>query len=225
MGERFWESLGYSFLNEFIASFLHGRDGYAKPARYEVVIGLPRGATKTESVNNSIARQVSYHCETIDFPGRQLSSKPDLSTYGIEREIVYGQLFDDVSATFYVSTDHKEQKFFNDWQSIAASPEDFNIGYYYDYVSAVDIYQLDERDTRRLGIRLLEAFPKTLGPISMSYGSTNAIEKLTVTFKYKRWEIIPGDGANSFLNRLANIAINQVERKLISKLPKVLTRL
>ena len=222
---NFWEGLGYSVLNEFIASFLHGRDGFAKPTRYEVVIGLPKGAAKSENLNSQTARQVSYHCETIDFSGRQLASKADLSTYGIEREIVYGQIFDDVSATFYVSTDHKEQKFFNDWQNLAASPEDFNIGYYYDYVSAVDIYQLDERDTRRLGIRLLEAFPKTLGSIGMSYGSTNAIEKMTVTFKYKNWEIIPGDAAAGFLNRIANIAINHTERKLISKLPKVLTRL
>ena len=225
MGERFWEGLGYTVLNEFIASFLHGKDGYAKPARYEVVIGLPKGATEVEGIDNQTARQVSYHCETIEFPGRQLASKADLSTYGIEREVVYGQIFDDVSATFYVSSDHKEQKFFNGWQNIAASTEDFNIGYYYDYVSSIDIYQLDERDTRRLGVRLLEAFPKTIGSIGMSYGSTNAIEKMTVTFKYKYWEIIPGDGASSFLNRLANIAINQVERKLISKLPKVLTRL
>ena len=92
-------------------------------------------------------------------------------------------------------------------------------------MSTVDIYQLDERDTRRLGIRLLEAFPKTLGPINMSYGNANQIEKLSVSFKYKRWEIIDGDDGSNFLNRLANIAVNQVERKLISKLPKVLTRL
>jgi len=222
---NFWNGLGYSVLNEFIASFLHGKDGFAKSSRYEVVIGLPKGATKVEGLDNQTARQVSYHCETIDFPGRQLSSKSDLSTYGVEREIVYGQIFDEVSATFYVSTDHKEQKFFNAWQDIAASPEDFNIGYYYDYVSTVDIYQLDERDTRRLGIRLLEAFPKTLGPINMSYGNASMIEKLSVSFKYKRWEIIDGDDGSNFLNRLANIAVNQVERKLISKLPKVLTRL
>jgi len=222
---NFWEGLGYSVLNEFIASFLHGRDGFAKSARYEVVIGLPKGASKVESLNNQAARRVSYHCETIDFPGRQLQSKSDLSTYGIEREIVYGQLFDDVSATFYVSSDHKEQKFFNDWQNIAARPEDFNIGYYYDYVSAVDIYQLDERGTRRLGIRLIEAFPKTIGPISMSYANANQIEKMAINFKYKYWEILPGDAAGGFIRRLTNIAINHTERKLISKLPKVLTRL
>jgi hypothetical protein len=222
---NFWEGAGYSVINEFLSSFLHGKDGYAKASRYEVVIGLPKGFFKTENVNSNVARQVSLNCETIDFPGRQLTSKADLSTYGIEREIVYGQIFDDVSASFYVTTDHKEQKFFNDWQNIAASPADYNIGYYYDYVSSVDIYQLDERDTRRLGVRLVEAFPKTIGPLNVSYGSTNTIEKLTINFKYKHWEIIGGDAASSFLKRLANIAINQTERKLISKLPKVLTRL
>ena len=222
---NFWEGAGYSVINEFIASFLHGRDGYAKASRYEVVIGLPKGASMVGSLNNQTARQVSRNCETIDFPGRQLSSKADLSTYGIEREIVYSQLFDEVSATFYVSTDHKEQKFFHEWQNLAASSEDYSIGYYYNYVGTVDIYQLDERDTRRLGVRLVEAFPKTLGPLNVSYGSISAIEKLSINFKYKHWEIIDGDAASGFLKRIANIAINQTERKLISKLPKVLTRL
>ena len=71
----------------------------------------------------------------------------------------------------------------------------------------------------------MEAFPKTIGAIDMGYANANQINKMSVSFSYRFWEIIPGDLANNFLNRLANIAINQVERKLIAKLPKVLTRL
>ena len=103
--------------------------------------------------------------------------------------------------------------------------DNFGANYYYDYVGNIDIYQLDEKDTRRLGVRVMEAFPKTIGSIEMGYANANQIEKMTVSFAYRYWEILPGGAGSSFLNRLANIAINQVERKLISKLPKVLTRL
>jgi len=226
MAQRFWESLGYSVINEFLSLFLN-KDGFSKSARYEVVIGLPKAATSTagELLNTETARKVSYHAETIAFPGRNLEIKEDLSTYGPTREIVSGSSYEDLSATFYVATDHREKKFFSEWQNSAHSNEDFNARYYYDYVGSVDIYQLDEEDRRRLGIRLMEAFPKTIGAIDMGYANANQINKMSVSFSYRYWEIIPGDLASNFLNRLANIAINQVERKLISKLPKVLTRL
>mgnify|MGYP003665159333 FL=1 len=226
MAQRFWESLGYSVINEFLSLFLN-KDGFSKSARYEVVIGLPKAATSTagELLNTETARKVSYHAETIAFPGRNLEIKEDLSTYGPTREIVSGSSYEDLSATFYVATDHREKKFFSEWQNSAHSNEDFNARYYYDYVGSVDIYQLDEEDRRRLGIRLMEAFPKTIGAIDMGYANANQINKMSVSFSYRFWEIIPGDLANNFLNRLANIAINQVERKLIAKLPKVLTRL
>ena len=226
MAQRFWESLGYSVINEFLSLFLN-KDGFSKSARYEVVIGLPKAATSTagELLNTETARKVSYHAETIAFPGRNLEIKEDLSTYGPTREVVSGSSYEDLSATFYVATDHREKKFFSEWQNSAHSNEDFNARYYYDYVGSVDIYQLDEEDRRRLGIRLMEAFPKTIGAIDMGYANANQINKMSVSFSYRYWEIIPGDLANNFLNRLANIAINQVERKLIAKLPKVLTRL
>jgi hypothetical protein len=227
MAQRFWESLGYSVINEFLSLFLN-KDGFSKSARYEVVIGLPKAATSTagELLNTETARKVSYHAETIAFPGRNLEIKEDLSTYGPTREIVSGSSYEDLSATFYVATDHREKKFFSEWQDSAHSSNvDFNARYYYDYVGSVDIYQLDEEDRRRLGIRLMEAFPKTIGAIDMGYANANQINKMSVSFSYRYWEIIPGDLANNFLNRLANIAINQVERKLIAKLPKVLTRL
>jgi len=231
MAQRFWEGLGYSVVNEFLSLFLK-KDGYAKPSRYEVVIYPPTKSVTDGLLTSEIARKVSYFAETIVFPGRNLVIKEDISTYGPIREIVYGSTYEDVSATFYVATDHREQNFFHKWQDFAHNiTDDTNedsLGatkYYDDYISSVDIYQLDEKNTRRLGVRLIEAFPKTIGSIEMSYGSTNAIEKMSVSFSYRYWEIIGGDAASSFLKRLANIAINQTERKLIARLPKVLTRL
>jgi len=233
---NFWEGLGYSVINEFLGLFL-SREGLAKSARYEVVIGPPSGiqsgggggtlsAISQALDGNNNTRAISYNAETIAFPGRNLEIKEDLSTYGPTREVVSGSSYEDLSATFYVATDHREKKFFSEWQDSAHSSNvDFNARYYYDYVGSVDIYQLDEEDRRRLGIRLMEAFPKTIGAIDMGYANANQINKMSVSFSYRYWEIIPGDLASNFLNRLANIAINQVERKLISKLPKVLTRL
>ena len=122
---NFWEGLGYSVINEFLGLFL-SREGLAKSARYEVVIGPPSGiqsgaggggtisAISQALDGNNNTRAISYNAETIAFPGRNLETKEDLSGYGPIRNVVMGSTYEDLSATFYVSNDHKEQKFFHE---------------------------------------------------------------------------------------------------------------
>jgi len=236
MAERFFEGLGYSLLNEFIGIF-RSKEGFAKTSRYEVVISPPKGLASATSnpggflpdlFSNSTSevRKISYYCETIDFPGRTLLTREDTSGYGPIRQVVYGETFEDVAATFYLSNDHREQKFFYNWQNITYSnDDDFATGYYAAYISNVDIYQLDEEDRRRIGIRLFEAYPKSIGTINVSYGSANQIAKLPVGFGYRYWRIIDGEESRNFLNRIANTLVNVTERKVLASLPKVLRRL
>ena len=40
----------------------------------------------------------------------------------------------------------------------------WSLGYYDNYVGSIDIYQLDEQDNRRYGVKLVECFPKSIEP-------------------------------------------------------------
>ena len=58
---------------------------------------------------------------------------------------------------------------FEEWQKVSYNPQTYNINYYKEYVGAVDIYQLNEQDERTYGVRLEEAFPKTVAEIAYGH--------------------------------------------------------
>ena len=97
------------------------------------------------------------------------------------------------------------------------------MGYYNDYVGSIQIYQLDENDNRRYGVELVEAFPKTIAAQTLDYNAVNQQQKVSVSFSYRYWKSLTdeADLPKSLQDRIANILVNTVERKLLSSIPAV----
>ena len=162
------EGTAYGVLNEILAEF-HSDDGFALPSRYEVVIlppqgsrGKPKGALNNvfsqvmqENTGEGITRKVGLQCEAIEFPGRNLDTAPDNNIYGPTREIVQGYSYGDITATFRMSSDYKEKKFFETWQRLAYNPQTWSLGYYDEYSGGLQIYSLDQQNKRRYGVELI----------------------------------------------------------------------
>ena len=220
------------------------KDGYAKANRYEVVIGLPTGvsqgsedtAGKSALAGNvqgqlagETARRISFRCDSISIPGRNLRTQVNSNIYGPTHEIVQGLTFAEVQATFYCGSDLAERYFFEQWQKISYNSKTFDINYYKEYVGSVDIYQLDERDERRYGIRLEEAFPKSLGEIAYGHASSNQINKVTVGFSYRKFRNLAteelGGGSQNLESNLSEIFRNTLRTNLLNGVPAVLRRL
>ena len=208
----------FGLLNEVLSEF-RSRDGIARPARYEVVIGSPpRLAT-----DNRGARNVSLKCESISFPGRNIDTTTDTNIYGPTREIATGFSFADIDATFQMSSDHKEKKFFETWQRISFDPVTWAMGYYDDYVGTIQIYQLDEQNERRYGVELIECFPKTIAAQTFDYSAVNQQQKVSVTFSYRYWKNLTDEARlpKSLADSLTTLARNTVERQIRSQIPAV----
>ena len=219
------------------------RDGYSKPNRYEVILGLPSGAvsspetsgkdasaTTVRLLDSDAARRISFRCDTIAIPGRNLRTQMNGNIYGPPHEIVQGQTYGEVQASFYLGNDLAERYFFEQWQKVTYNSETFNINYYKEYVGSVDIFQLNEQDERTYGVRLEEAFPKTINEISYGHGNNNAINKLTVSFSYRKFrnlgtEEVNGGEQKSLEAKLSEQLGNTLRANLQSRLPAVLRRL
>ena len=159
---------------------------YAAPNRFEVMITPPKAFDTAET-----ARRISLRCETINLPGRNLNSSPDTLVYGPTREVVDGITYaEDITMTFQASSEMDERVFFEEWQELAFDKKTWNLGYYEEYVSTVEIYLLDRQDKKRYGIKLIEAFPKTIGPTQLSQAANNEIIKTTVSFAFRYWETL-----------------------------------
>ena len=240
---NFGNVLGGSVFGGLNAILQHNasRDGYSKANRYEVIIGLPTGVTTGDAatagdsamasnvlanLQGETARRISFRCEAITMPGRNLRTQMNGNIYGPPHEIVQGQTFAEVAASFYLGSDMAEKYFFEEWQKVTYNPNTFDLNYYKEYVGSVDIYALNEQDERTTGIRLVEAFPKTLSEISFGHGLNNQINKIGVTFAYRYWRNIATEPDKANLeSTLQDILKNSVVRQVQTQLPSVLRRL
>ena len=216
---RFLEGTAFGVLNDILSTF-HSEDGYAVPNRFEVLITRPRGSASEN-------RQVSMRCESVNLPGRNLNSATDSNIYGPTREIVNGVTYaEDITMTFQAGSGLEERVFFEEWQALAFDERSWNVKYYNDYISTVDIYILDKQNNRRFGIKLHEAFPKTIGPTELNQAPSTDIIKLPITFSFRYWTTLDIDRQLPSLGeKIFDTIATGVERQLQSNLPKVLTKL
>ena len=148
---------------------MNGDGGIAKPSRYEVIFLPPVGKSNKYIFHCHKRNAWRWNCKisltqvrTNIYVGRNIDTAPDTNIYGLTREIAQGFSFADIDATFQLSSDHKEKKFFETWQRISFDPLTWAMGYYDDYIGTIQIYQLDEQNERRYGVELIECFPKTI---------------------------------------------------------------
>ena len=215
--ERFAEKTAANNLASAIAT-LHGKDGYAVPNRFEVIITAP-------TPNYSEQRKVSLRCESINLPGRNLNSGTDTNIYGPTREIVDGVTYaDDINMTFQASSGLDERVFFEKWQELAFHERSWNVGYYNDYIGEVDIYLMNRQDERRFGIKLMEVFPKTIGATDLSQSANNELIKLAVTFSFRYWTTLDAGRAVSLGGNASNTAVSST-RNFSLNMPASVTRL
>lgn len=239
---NFLEGGAYGLLNDVLSMF-QGNDGYAQPNRYEVIILPPSGGKlnigggnnqnifaslmQTQSSPNNL-RQLSLRASNLTLPGRNLATSEEGNIYGPNREIVEGVTYaDDISISFQASNDLRERVFFENWQKLAFNETSWNMGYYWDYVGTIEIYMLDKQDQKRYGIKLWEAFPKTVEANQLAYDTNDTLMLTPVSFTFRYWTSLDQNqnpGGNIF-DKVTETVVNVAERNITRNIPRVLNRL
>ena len=212
---KFLEGTAFGLLNDFLSTF-HSQDGKALPNRFEVIINRPDGQS---------GRDFSLICESINLPGRNLNTLTQ-TIYGPTREIVDGVTYaEDITMVFQASSGLEERVYFEKWQELAFDERSWNVKYYDDYVGDIDIYLLDKQNTQRYGIKLIDAFPKTITATDLNQSPTNEIVKTSVQFSFRNWETLDANRQpRSLADKMFDTVINSVERNIAANLPQVLSR-
>ena len=233
---KFLEGGAFGILNDVLAGY-HSNEGYATPNRFEVLVHGPvsLGGGNLENVyagqerqgGAKRARDISLRCESVNLPGRNMSTVTDSNIYGPTREVVEGVTYaEDVTLTFQSSSGLDERKYFEEWQQNMFNPDTWNLGYYNDYVGAVEIYLLDKQDQRRYGLKLWEAFPKTINATTLDMGTNNEIIKVEIGFSFRYWTSLDiKQQPPSLTDRITQTVVNTVERNITRNIPRILTRL
>lgn len=160
------------------------------------------------------AKELNLLCTSVDMPGRRILSNE--RRIGItNKKIAYGYDNAEVNMTFYLLNDNYVRSYFETWQSTIVNTNNYEIGYYRDYVRNITIQQLKrganvaqlvasggnypattKTETQRKAIAvddkvsysciLEEAYPVGISPVSYN-NEMNGLVQYTVTFAYKNW--------------------------------------
>jgi len=187
-----------SFSVETFRSKLESGGGPAYGDRYHVAMNAPRGIIDevesylvTENIS-AITNRLSWLCDTINIPSRSLTTT-EFRTYGLPVKRPYGSVYTESQMEFLCTRNMGEKKFFDAWLNYIFNNNSYDIAYYDNYVTDIDIYHFDRSvsDANDLSqstyhIKLIEAYPTLVGEISMNHTATEIL-KIPITFTYKKY--------------------------------------
>jgi len=152
---------------------------------------------------------LAMRADSAELPGRGTQTLEN-RYYGPMQKTGYNANYINTTITFICSEDLREKLFFEKWQDLVfgnhregetdLKMSQYNTGYYDDYVSTIEIAQFNENNDETYTIKLLEAFPAEVSPLSLSW-NTDDIHRLQVSFAYRSFE----DKSNSLSKTAATI--------------------
>jgi hypothetical protein len=171
-------------LSQFIGAVRE--DSLARVNRFEVFINPPAGMINK---NRSNAGAVSLYCEMASLPPVNISTK-SFKIFGPTYQRPFGAEYggEGISLTFHVDRDMQVKKFFDDWTATVVDPDSGLVNYQEDYISTINLRQLDEQENVTYEIELHEAFPRSVNLLELNNSAQNQTHRLNVLFAYRFWK-------------------------------------
>ena len=169
-----------------LKSVIGKRGGVAQANRFEIHINTPPGL-------NLDTRDFSVLCESCTLPGRQITTI-DYQILQQSYKIPSGFINDDVSFTFILTNDFYVKRAFEAWANAVIDFDSYKAKYRDNYAGEITIRQLNKSISTQLTDSVIyeavlhNAFPISIGSLSLDNQAENTIQKLTVTVAYENFE-------------------------------------
>lgn len=179
-----------SSITNFIARVKN--ESVARENRFEVIITPPLALNATSDEFDNLL----FYCQSASLPAVSFLTQPVYS-FGEAREVIYNRNFEPVQLEFIADTDMKIKWFFDRWFDTIIDPKTRLLAYYRDYISTVDISQLDHSELEEIKytVRLHEAFPKNIDAVQYTSAGKEFV-KVRVTMQYKYWTVVTAPSIN-----------------------------
>jgi hypothetical protein len=116
---------------------------------------------------------------------------------GVRQQRIYGPSYqrptsvdyggDGITLSFIIDGNMDVKGYFDAWMQLVIDPYSFHVNYSREYTSTMRITQLNQQDQGVYSAVFEDVFPKTLSMLDLNQGNQNSVQKLNVTFVYRRW--------------------------------------
>lgn len=131
-------------------------------------------------------RDISLLCKSTSLPSRQIGT----TDYQSDRQSMKqpNNLADEeINMVFLVTSDMYIKTMFDSWANTIFNAKDYTVGWKDDYTTDVTIQQLNKENKPVYGVRLVNAFPTSIGGLALDNSSENNTHELTVQWNYDYW--------------------------------------
>ena len=157
--------------------------GVAQPNKYRIHF-TGQGPSTAGGWDDAIGLM----CQSIEFPGQNLMSNPDMLRYGPPREAVSGVSYGSITAEFICNYQMYEKRWFEAWQNQCIDMNTWEPNYYKDYTGELKVYQLDRDNAATYVVELFEVYPKTITAQPLANATNDAYHTISVELMYHHWE-------------------------------------
>ena len=192
-------------------TFLNVSDDYfslAKSCRYAVTItpppGLLSGGGQTNVDNTSISQDLTYLCESAEFPGRAFESL-EVKYYGPTFRIPHKSDYEPINLSFICRNGGAEREFFDDWMDLINPTDTYNFNYRDSYATNLRLFSFDEFNNATYSFTLVDAFPIFVNPQPVTWADDNFL-RLVVNITYTKW-IREGKSGNGYYTDTNTVGI------------------
>ena len=146
-----------------------------------------------------MARRMGILCSDASLPTSTLATAEVKDNFmGVPQQFAHTRFYTDISYSFYVDEDYTLLKIFEGWMEYIASGANRSTladdRAYFRRMRYPDSYKCDtmyinkfEKNFKKtLRYRFVNVFPKSIDPISISYGASDIL-KVSVNFTYDRY--------------------------------------
>ena len=155
-----------------------------------------------DNAKEFLSRDAGIFCSEASLPASAFATGEVKDNFmGIPQEFAHTRLYTDIDFTFYVDQDYTLLRIFEGWMDYIASGADsdgIGVGqrgfyrrfkYPNDYkCDTMSITKFEKNLGRTLLYEFVNAFPKSITPIPVTYGTADLL-KVTVSFNYDRYVV------------------------------------
>jgi hypothetical protein len=172
--------MAFSPIDSFITSI---KGDLARPYNFDVQIPF---IEKLAPKYGGTIKDLTFRCESAQLPSRTLQTT-QRKIYSISEQHPVATSYNTFDATFIVSDDMMEKKFFDEWMEYINPTKTFNVAYKDDYCGDLIVSQYDNIGNIQYSIMLIDAFPIVVNQLDLNWGNVSSTHKLSVVFAYYYW--------------------------------------
>ena len=179
-----------------IISLVAKRGGLARPNRFMVDFsGLLQPSIGDATVpipglDTESSRDLNFLVDNISMPGRAINTF-EYAIWNHPIKIPIGYDEDDIEIVFNLTNDFMPKKIIDNWSSIIINQGSYLAEYDAAYKRDIIIWQLDEKDKKKYGVKLRGAYPIASKGLFLDNSAESTISRFSCTLTFDRFEIEP----------------------------------